>query len=608
MKNRTAIIGTAGHIDHGKTALVRAMTGFDCDTHRQEKERGITISLGFTRLDLPDGRRVGIIDCPGHRDFIHTMVAGSSGIDLALVTVDAVEGVMPQTVEHLRILDLLGVTHRIFAITRSDLTSREACGDLQAQLERDFPYPVVITSAVTGEGIDCLLSAIQESIPESAPADPSVVFRMPIDRIFTLKGHGIVVGGTVRSGVLKMPDPVYLLPGGEMLRVRRMEYFGEQVEAIGAGQRAALNLTGVKREELQLGMQLGGAQIAATARIDAILHLFKDAGRLGIWSRALFLQNGVRYPAAIHLLDRDTLLPDQHAVVQIDLEHPHVCIYGEPFVLRDSSNTFTIGGGTVLDPHPQHHRRRRQHQIDALIELAGGGAEDFIAQKVNTCRGLFDADKFARENGFPPCFVKRILDDHPQILCVDQKNSYLSQKIFRKIEKTMIAKLGRDRTASTIDLTAGTPEYGYVLQELHEKGRVWEHEGKWFLPVDREVLELACDCLTKYMLREEREIAIKHGIVREMSEKGIDEYQLRLALDCLLQKGEIVLHRDRYFHRALLESSRAIMRKLRRFTVREFRDLKGCSRGTAIAILEYFDETGETVRENDVRFIRDYSN
>ena len=602
MKNQTAIIGTAGHIDHGKTALIRALTGFDCDTHKQEKQRGITISLGFARLDLADGRRIGIIDCPGHRDFVHTMIAGASGIDLALIAVDASEGIMPQTTEHLLILDLLGIHHRIFAITRCDIARGD---DLQELLESKYACPVVQTSAVTGMGIDRLRSLIQSNIPDASPTDPDTLFRMPIDRVFSLPGHGTVVTGTVRSGVLSASDTAILLPKGKRLRIRRMEHFGEPVETIHAGQRAALNITGVKREELHIGMQLAGDAIPASVRIDARLRLFEDAGELDVWSRALFMQNGVRMPIDIHLLDRDTLLPGEQGLVQIEFDPPTISLYGEPFVLRDSSDTYTIGGGTVLDPHPMHHRRRRKHQVAALKALAVGGRKEFVIQKAKGSHGCFDTARFARENGFCPKFVAGTLDAHPSFVCLDQGSKYLSLERHREVEEQIVRRLQNEKSIPHAELAGNEPDFEYALRTLHEAGRIDERGGCWFVSIEPSALRHACDCLVGYMLRENREIVVKQGILLEMEEEGIDENLLRVALDHLRKEGEIFQHRECYLHRALLESAIGIVRRLGRFSVREFRDAMRCSRSTAIAILEYLDDTGRTRREDDVRSICD---
>ncbi len=597
MKNKTAIISTAGHIDHGKTALIRALTGFDCDTHKLEKERGITISLGFTRLDLDNGTRCGIIDCPGHHDFIHTMVAGSSGIDLALVTVAADEGIMPQTIEHLRIHDLLGVTNRIYVITRCDLVSKEIADALQYTLNSQFNAPVVQTSAVTGEGIEKLHGLIQCSLSDVKPQFLDTAFRMPIDRIFSIAGHGLVIGGTVRTGVLQRSDPIYLLPGEKKLRIRRMECFGESVDSVSAGQRTSINITGVKREDLHLGMQISCFAIPFTLRIDASIRLFEDAQELGIWSRVLFLQNGVRMPVSVHLLDRDTLASGHSGLAQIDFDSPHISLYGEQFVLRDSSDRTTIGGGFVLDPHPRHHRRRRRHQIESLLRLENGGVDELIRQKADGISGCFEAAQIAAENGLSLMSIIR----HPDVISVNRKGFYLARSVLDRIEKRILDRLSISGGLSTVDLTDGRSEEEFALKVLQKSGRVQHSDGRWSLPVTQSEIDRACEAVLAYMLRENREIVVKEGMIREMARMDIDKHRLRIALDHLVKTDRVIRHEACYIHSFLLDRAIATAQRLACFSVRDFRDEMGCSRGTAIVLLEYLDSDGKTRREGDTR-------
>ena len=382
------ILGTAGHVDHGKTALVKALTGIDCDTHQEEKRRGITINLGFAHLPLPSGDTVGIIDVPGHRDFIHTMVGGASGIDIALLVVAADSGIMPQTREHLRIMEALGIKAGIIALTRIDLATPEmvecAREELQEFTSGTFleKSPVVKVSSVTGSGIDKLKEAIAKVAAQVGDRPAREVFRMYIDRIFSVSGFGTVVTGSVLGGTLTAGASAWLMPTGRELRVRRIERYGQEVDKVVAGDRASLNLAGLSREEFERGMLISDRPLRITTLLDAKLRLFEAARPLERWSQALFLQGTYEAQARVHLLDCDHLSPLDEALVQIHLAHPGVAQFNDRFVLRSTSSDATIGGGAVLDATPLHHRRRPGNLVAGLQQLAGGSPAALIAAEV----------------------------------------------------------------------------------------------------------------------------------------------------------------------------------------------------------------------------------
>ena len=370
------ILGTAGHVDHGKTALIKALTDIDCDTHKEEKERGITINLGFSHLTLPSGESVGIVDVPGHKDFIKTMVAGAFGIDIVLLVVAADSGVMPQTTEHLKIIEMLGVKHGIVVLTKIDLVDEEMFELAQMEIAEFLEgtvfedVPIVGVSSLAGEGMDQLVEKITEIIPKIGEKKSADYFRMYIDRIFNVKGIGFVVTGTVLDGEIKTGQDVFLLPGkNKKIKVRNIERHGETADKVFCGDRAALNLAGLKAEDYKRGMVLSDKQIEETLMIDATLSLFETNYELGLWSKVIFYSGTFECAARVHLLDSDKLKPGETAIVQIHLDKPAVLINSDRFIIRNSSNNLTLGGGSIIDVFPLHHKKRTAKLIENLNDL-----------------------------------------------------------------------------------------------------------------------------------------------------------------------------------------------------------------------------------------------
>ncbi len=371
------IVGTAGHVDHGKTSLVKLLTGTDCDTHKQEKQRGITINLGFTHLDLPNGDTAGIIDVPGHKDFIHTMIGGACGIDMVLLVIAADSGIMPQTREHVEIIRSLGVKNGVVALTRADLVDEEllemARYEVAGYLEGSAleEAPIVAVSSVTGRGKEELIQAIASTLEkvEERPVGP--LFRMYIDRIFTVKGHGSVVTGSVLNGELTAGKELYLLPSdNQKLRVRSLERHGLAVERIMAGDRAAINLTGLSREEFDRGMILCDKKLDTTDMIDVQLQLFDSSPTLKVWSNVVLISGTFSCQARMHLIDKERVSGGEEAIAQIHLSKPAVLMNKDRFIIRNSSEETTLGGGVILETSPLHHRKRTPQLIEELQELA----------------------------------------------------------------------------------------------------------------------------------------------------------------------------------------------------------------------------------------------
>jgi len=639
------IMGTAGHVDHGKTALVKALTGIECDTHKEEKARGMTINLGFAHMDLPDrGGSVGIVDVPGHRDFVHTMVGGASGIDFALLVVAADDGVMPQTREHLQIMDVLRLSAGLVAVTKTDLVEPDIAGlaaeEAKELVEGTFleGCPVTPVSSVTGDGMEQLKATIGEvaSGLEGRPA--SEVFRLFVDRIFTVSGFGTVVTGSAIGGSVSVGDTVYLLPGGKPLRVRRLERHGEEVQEVRAGDRASMNLAGLDRDDFSRGMIICDRVVGATTMLDAKLRLFPQARSLGLWSQVMFHLGTYEQQARAHLIDSDRLTGGETGLVQIHLESPCTVQYGDRFVIRSTSNDLTLGGGEVIDPFPLHHRRRREGLIDTMSRIADGGAPELVAAEVRkrfrpvAHREIADvfniAEAEAREicaGELPEDVVRYVADDGVYLVVAQEDErlrrdavanigAYHGEHALEKRGRTVKELTGALRLPVEPDSEA---TLGLILAEMEAEGVLKRVAHTWALaghnaevgPGTREKIDFVehflADCGMKTPLMSELAPA---ALGRE-----IDEAQLVEILQYLVREGRAYAAEGNYLHGLLVDRCRdALLGELaglgegggeQGLTVAQFRDLVGGNRKLCLLLLSLYDSEGVTRREGDLRVL-----
>ena len=379
-------IGTAGHVDHGKSTLVKALTGMDPDRLAEEKERGMTIDLGFAWLTLPSGRDVSIVDVPGHESFIKNMLAGVGGIDAALLVIAADEGVMPQTREHLAILDLLRVQRGIVVLTKIDLVDEEWLALVREEVAEQLNSttlagaPILAVSAYTGQGMPTLLAELDSMLSEEQEHYTSGRPRLPIDRVFTMSGFGTIVTGTLLDGTFRVGQEVEILPQGIKTRIRGLQTHRQQVEKAQAGSRVAINLANIARSDLARGnvVALPG-QLRTTLLFDARISLLADARWPLLHNTYIDLYVGAQeIPARIRLLDRDELQPGQSAWAQVRLSRPAVLACRDRFILRIPSPSATIGGGEVINVHPRYHRRFQLPVLETLERLAQGSAEEVV--------------------------------------------------------------------------------------------------------------------------------------------------------------------------------------------------------------------------------------
>src|ERR1700733_8486578 len=448
---KSVIVGTAGHIDHGKTALVKALTGIDADRLEEEKRRGITIDIGFANLELPipNGEilRLGFVDVPGHERFVRNMLAGVGGIDLVLLVVAADESIMPQTREHFDICRLLSVRRGITVLTKSDAVDAEMLGVVRAEVE-DFlresflgpPNPVVAVSSLTGTGMDDLKRELVRVASEVPARDSKAIARLPIDRVFTMKGFGTVVTGTLVSGSIRKEDELEVFPGGQRVRVRGIQVHGKSAEQAVAGQRTALNLAGATTEELSRGMMLAPVStFQATSRVDVELSLLPSAKPLKDRARMHFHSYTAETIASVVLYGRKQVGPGESAFAQVRLSEPTLLLPGDRFIIRQFSPVITSGGGVVVENAPPKKVKKTGEYVQLLQTLG----KEFQAGRLHArvrasgVRGLGIAEAVARTGWLKPQIISAAAD--PQIVRV--ADVFISKTPLDGVRKAMISSL-----------------------------------------------------------------------------------------------------------------------------------------------------------------------
>ena len=636
MSKKHLIMGTAGHVDHGKTTLIKALTGFDCDTHKQEKKRGITINLGFTHLDLPSGNSLGIVDMPGHADFINTMVSGASGIDFVLLIIAADEGVMPQTVEHFEIMKLLGIKNGLVVITKADLVDDDllelAVEEIREFVENSFleNAPIIPISATTKQGIDKLLISLDEIIQKIPQRSAEGVFRMFIDRIFTIEGIGTIVNGSVLSGKISREDLLYLLPVGNEVRIRRIERHGEEVSEIIAGDRAAMNLVGLKKSEFQKGMLLSDRKLAPTNMIDAKLKIFQPGISLNRWNQLIFLLGTNRMMVKIHLLDCEVLASGETGLVQLHLPQEIITQFGDKFIIRSSSDDRTIGGGVVIDAHPLHHRRRREKQIEIVKKIAEGSLNSLISAELEkSILPLYASQIAIHLNISVTDVLKAALENSDEIVSYQDKSDmiFLTKKMDQAIKNQIKDTLYRFHKANPL-LAEGKNfnellgVFGKNKNDIHHptlhlildwlvKNKKIRLENKTYVLFSHKVeiddkFRAQIESVENYVKNSTRLFATTKDIFDDLD---IPEKRLSMILTHLRNEQILGIINGNFIHRDVIAKAKKVLFELNEksaegIKLSEFRDVMATNRNSALEILEYFDNRKVTVRVGNIRKIR----
>jgi selenocysteine-specific elongation factor len=630
------VIGTAGHIDHGKTSLIRALTGQETDRLKEEKERGISIDLGFAYLDLPDGERAGIVDVPGHERFIRNMLAGAHGIDLVLFTVAADDGVMPQTEEHLDFVHLLGVTKGIFVITKADLVDPARLAEVQEEIEiltLDTTLegaPIIPVSSVTGLGLEQLRREIAtQLLAYERPSLPGY-FRLPVDRAFVMRGHGVVVTGTAIAGTVAEGETVRVLPGGEETRVRSLQVHGQSVPLAKWGQRVAMNLAGLEKSDIARGHVVCHPKITLTTqRFDAFVEIRPGARReIENHERVRVHLGTAEVIGKLILLDgRDVLPPRSTAFCQIVLEEPVVALRGDRFILRNQTAQGTLGGGEVILPFAQRHRRSETGIGERLAALRAADLRQACRLYLEV-QGDFAVpleELYQGVNGREEEVMAALAQDpdilpfpdphHPEAYSVAAKWQRLTAEVGKILEAFhQSAPLARgmemESLRSQLSFTLSPKVFRAVVERLVVEGVVVREESLLRLPTHKVKLSEDEQGAAARLERFLQEGGCAPPDVKELEEKlRTPRKNLLDLLQVLESRGKVVkVTTDLYLSsEAIQQAKTALLNHLTahgEISAAVFRDLLGISRKTAIPLLEYFDRTGLTLRVGDVRKLR----
>jgi len=618
-----AIIGTAGHVDHGKTSLIKALTGIDTDRLKEEKKRGITIELGFANLVTPNGEKVGIIDVPGHEKFIKNMLAGAGSIDVALLVVAADEGIMPQTREHLDILSMLKIKRGVIALTKADLVEDEWLEMVSMEIEEETRgsflenAQIIPVSAVTGAGIEELRAHIFDLLERSAGKNIGSSFRVPIDRVFTMEGFGTVVTGTLLEGNLSESDEITVFPSIKTSRPRFIQVFGEQAPHARPGQRVAINLAQIKVDEVARGDVLATpGSMENTYLLDVRLDILPDAKREILNNTRVHLYHGTKdLLCRISLIGNDKLAQSETGYAQLHLAEPLAAKCGDPFVIRFYSPLETIGGGVILDPCPAKKLRNNQESRGKLVTKDTGNPSEKFA--------MFVSDRL-----FPEVeYVSRIYGFEADISVDEEVLFPVGKKV---IHRDNIARYGKRAQE--------------ILLMYHEKNPL--HKG---MPVSELSSQIFSDdeqahaadiinlcCTLNFIKKTESGVAHKNFSVKvnERQQKmrsevlealkkggfappGIDELEetyakekkaLKQILDDMILHAEIILLTPQIcIHSDFYEKARTIfvdeVTKNGEITLAQFRDKLETSRKYAMALLDYFDKKKISRKVGDSRVL-----
>jgi len=627
------VVGTAGHIDHGKTALVKALTGIDTDRLPEEKARGITIDLGFAYLEEPDGLTIEIVDVPGHERFVKNMLAGVGGIDLALLVIAADEGVMPQTREHLAICQLLRIKSGLVALTKTDLVEEEwlalVTDDVRQLLGGTFlaGCAIVPVSAKTGAGLAELRSALCARAREVAPKGTEQAARLPVDRVFTVKGFGTVVTGTLTAGRLAVDERVEIYPKGVQAKVRGLQAHGRPVGSALAGQRTAINLQGVERASIERGDVVGlpGALIPSLL-VDATLELLADAPRpLKVRDRVRVHVGTSEIMARLLLLDRPDLEPGAQTYARLRLEAPLVALPGDRYVIRSYSPIITIGGGTLLDVAPRRVKRKGPQLLGHLQLLERGTPEEAVEAHLRQAgpSGLRAAELGAR-TPFGPGRLRQLLDQLQQsgrLVAVDREwfvHAKAQEELRAQVVRVLETFHAQNPLRSGISREELRVRAGGIDERIFSR-LLGALEAEGSIKADRDKVRLAAHQVRltpeQRRLVERLEAEFRSAgaappspeeALAKVGVKGSEEHEL---FQLLLEDRRLVRVREALFFHA--EALREIEAKLvaylkakKEIAPVDAKDLLGVSRKYAIPLLEYFDGQRVTVRQGDHRVLR----
>lgn len=631
------ILGTAGHIDHGKTSLIKALTGIDTDRLKEEKLRGITIELGFAWLDLPSGQRVGIVDVPGHEKFVKNMVAGASGIDLVALIIAADEGVMPQTKEHLDICQLLSVKHGLVVLTKVDTVDEEwldmVTDDVQAFLKGTFleGVPTFPVSALTGQGLPELVEGI-DTLCEAVPERPSSgLFRLPVDRVFTMKGFGTVVTGSLVSGGVRVGETVMTYPSGIQSKVRGIQVHGQAVDRATASMRTAINFQGIDRDAIARGDVVGNVDtLKPSYMVDTLLaYLSSNEKPLKNRTKVRFHTGTSEILGHTILLDREELSPGEMVVAQFRLDTPVATVKDDRFVIRSYSPIRTIGGGQILDPIPRKHKRFKEPLVTGLKNLAEEPPEEIISYHVKESgiSGVPVWELRLRTN-----LSEKNLDQHLQhllsqktIVQVDRENPrFIHGSVFEGLHQKAVkilegyhkdhplkAGMSRQGLMSKLSLSSSSKLFNLLIQALAKSNTVIQEKEVLRLSGHKVALEADQKDVRHRIERAYLHSGLEPPYFRDLTASlGQNSTRMKDILVLMLEEGTLIkVKEDLYFHKRVIDDLKnglvSYLKANREITTPQFKEMTGVSRKYTIPLIEFFDTTKVTIRVGDIRRLRE---
>ena len=628
------IIGTAGHVDHGKTLLVKALTGIDTDRLAEEKKRGITIELGFAHLDWPDGTQAGIVDVPGHEKFIKNMLAGAGGIDLAMLIIAADDGIMPQTVEHLDILTLLGVKDGLIVITKADTVDPEWLEMMQEEIREKTKgsfleeKPIVAVSAYTGQGIPELKEMLRLLVQKAEEKSLRIPFRLPVDRVFSVEGFGTVVTGTLVEGAINEGDPADLVPSGIQTRIRNLQVHGKNVATAYAGQRVAINLANVKKTDIQWGDCVAKPGSVRTSRmLDVRLQNLKDSGRVIQNDSQLHLFHGTAVLLAkVVLFGRDELKPGESCYAQLRLTEPIASKNGDRFVVRFFSPLETIGGGVILDDQPRRHKRSDPN-IQKILNIKEAGSRDDLTVQLLAEFGtrlptaaqlvakLQREEADIREELYQLCSRGLVMEPLPgryiassavdniwkacqEVLAVYHKQNPLHAGIQSAELRQKLCK-GMERSCADA-----------LIGILHQEGKLRKQGDRYALSDFTVTLTKRQRGIREKLLGIYSTCGIETPITEHILEgfPSNERSEVKQVLESLITSGDLILLTPqiclfRKDYDTILAAAKAHFENNASLTLAQLRDLLNTSRKYAQAIIEYFDKIHITKKDGDIHYL-----
>ena len=642
---REIILGTAGHVDHGKTSLIRALTGIETDRLKEEKKRGITIELGFAYIDLACGHRLGIVDVPGHEKFVRNMVAGAAGMDMVAFIVAADEGIMPQTREHFDICKLLGVKDGLIVLTKKDMVEEEWLDMVEEEVREFFAdsfleeAPILAVSSTTGEGIEAVKKVLDDKVRKIKFQEEFGPFRLAVDRVFSMKGFGTVITGSSLSGRIAVGEDLMFYPGCLTAKIRGIQVHGKEQEIVEAGHRTAINLQGIEKEEINRGdLAATPGTMQPSTLLDADFHyLIGNAKKLKNRTRVRLHVGTREILARLVFMDSDTVEPGEDADIQLILQEPVAVWPGDRFVLRSYSPVTTLGGGLILNNAPPKRKRsskrdqernrrifsiyKAENSGDSLIDkmllfLEESGVQGITAAQLATRLGLFG--KKLKKQLQVPVSAKKILvvESDSQRLLAAQVIEQLNQAVLNLLaqyhqKNPLKTGLAREEIRSRLRPPVDQKLFQYLMTGLDKSGLLVQDGAEVRLSSHEVTLQVDEQEMQKKIGRLYKDAGLRPPNLKDVlaSFAEFPEKQIRQVIDLLLQNGTLVkINEALFFHAEELDRLAVALQdylgRQGEIDAPGFKDLTGLTRKFSIPLLEYFDKIKLTIRVGDKRILR----